>query len=220
MMEAVAALAGILAGALACLAILRLRHSGALRSGEELLETSRREAEDLRRETEIRLKDEEIRRREELERQADRMREEWEEHERRMSRKEALFDRKFEVIGVKENHLEEQARRQQARQEALDLLEADRRRVLEETKQGLARVSGLSREQAAEAFIQGFEDEMREECASRIRRMQERAEEEAEMRAQKILGDSVQRLALSYCAESVTSTVVLPNDDMKGRIIG
>ncbi|MFH0943697.1 MAG: ribonuclease Y [Planctomycetota bacterium] len=211
---------GLAVGVAACYGLLRAVHSSLLRRQASLLQETEREIERMRREGEIRIKDEEIRSREKVAEQAERKRQEWLEQERSLSRKEASFDRKFEMIELKERHLEKQEQKIRERGEDLEGLIEERQTQIEEGKSELLRVAEMTRVEAREAALRHFEEEMEEEAAAQIQKAQERLEEDLEMRAQKTLAHAIQRMATSHSSESATSTVPLPNDDMKGRIIG
>jgi ribonuclease Y len=133
--------------------------------------------------------------------------------ERRLRQKEENLDRKLE-------ELESRQRRLQRREEEAD----GRVRELEQLKQEqvavIERVSALSREEARAILLQRVEDEMRQEIARRARQLELEARQQAEMNARKILSVAIQRYSSETVGEITTSVVPIPNEEMKGRIIG
>src|SRR5690554_4282208 len=127
--------------------------------------------------------------------------------------KEESLDRKSEALERREASL-------QRRERETDQLRAEIEATLEAQRQELERLSGLTSEQARELILKTVEDEIRHETAIMIREIETEAKEEAEKRARNIISLAIQRTAADHVAETTVSVVNLPNDDMKGRIIG
>ena len=131
----------------------------------------------------------------------------------RLEKRENMFDKKLLEIEESKTHIERQT----------DELEKNRQHVasiLEEAKTKLERVASLSTEQAREELFRVIEETETEALAGRMRKLQQRSEEQIDAEANKILSLAVQRFASSHVVDATTTMVELPSDDMKGRIIG
>lgn len=133
--------------------------------------------------------------------------------ERRLEQKEQNLDRRLEDV---ERRLQQLQSRDREVQQRLDEVE----QLKEEQVRALERVSNLSLEEARELIVSRAESEAREECARRVRAIELEAKEHADERARKILSMAMQRLASEQVAECTISVVPIPNEEMKGRIIG
>ena len=140
--------------------------------------------------------------------------------ERRLTRKEDNLDRKFDLLGKKENYLESKEKSLNKRGSLLESREEEVERVIEEEKQTLFRLTELSKEDAERLLLQKLEREFEHEKDTLIARTVERIKETAEARSRDILATTMQRMASSYCQEITTSNIEIPNDEMKGRVIG
>jgi ribonuclease Y len=187
---------------------------------EELLlaekETNERkllEAQAQQREALLEARDETARFRSTMERENAERRVELQRQERRIQQKEESLERKIDALEQRERKLAVTERRlEQANEEVENL----RRRQMGE----IERIAQLSQEQARELLLTRIEDQVRTEAAQRIRLIEEQAREEADARAREIITLAIQRCASDQVAEAVVSVVPLPNDEMKGRIIG
>ncbi len=133
--------------------------------------------------------------------------------ERRIQQKEENLDKKTEALEKKDEKLNEKMKELDAQKEALEKVRA---KQLEE----LERISGLSVEDAKQFLLKNVESEVRHEAAMMIRDIESQAKEEAEKKAKNIIGLAIQKCAADHVAETTVSVVSLPNDEMKGRIIG
>ena len=179
-----------------------------------------REAETLRKSAVVAGKEELIKLRESWEVEARGRREEVEREEKRVQEREAVLDRKFDVleardkeIGKRASELGRKEKTVQTREEELDKLIADERRRLEQ-------LAGMSAQDAKNELIHRLEEEAHADAANRIREIRETARRNAEREAKKIVALAIQRIAAEHTAESTVAAVSLPNDEMKGRIIG
>jgi ribonuclease Y len=195
-----------------------LRHARA--KADELVEQARREAEGITREAEHKARDEALRRREEVNRELEAARTEAREVERRAEKREDAADQKAKELARKERQLEALQKKLAERKEAVERKSARLDALLVEQTQKLHELTGLSREAAERMLLERLERELAEEVAGRIRRQEERLRQEAEARGREVLATAVQRYAAVHTAGATVSTVDIPSDDMKGRIIG
>ncbi|MBM4428903.1 MAG: ribonuclease Y [Chloroflexi bacterium] len=189
-------------------------------SAQKNLRTMRDEAQNLLTQAKARLQEADLEAkvialstREEAEREAKRKRAELERQERRLEQRRTSLDRRLDS-------LEERLRKVDSREKQLEFkrneLEQLHRKELEE----LERIANLSQEEAKDLLLQRVESEARQDMARIIREIEGRAKEEGEHRAQEIITLAIQRIASDQVAETTVSSVALPSDEMKGRIIG
>lgn len=133
--------------------------------------------------------------------------------ERRIQQKEENLERKLDA-------LEQRERKLNGRERALDQAREEIEAIKQQQLAELERVAQLTEEQAREMLLERIETQVRKDAAQRVRRIEEQARDEAEARAREIITLAIQRCASDQVAESVVSVVPLPNDEMKGRIIG
>ncbi|MGE5509539.1 MAG: ribonuclease Y [Chitinophagales bacterium] len=179
----------------------------------EIVAEAQREAEAKKREAILEAKEELLRGRNELEKEVRDRRAELQRNEKRLIQKEETLDRKSEQMERKEEQLAARERElEKAREELLRLQQAERAE--------LERVAGLSTDAAKDLLLKEVESEIRHESAQLIKEIETQAKEEGERRAREIVSLAIQRIAADQVAETTVSVVALPNDEMKGRIIG
>ena len=188
-----------------------------IRSAEEeaarIIQDGEREAESLKREALVEAREEIHKSRSEMEREARERRNELQQFERRLTQKEEALDRRGDAMERREETLQRKFREVEQREIEIDEL-------LQEHRKELERLSQLTTEEARELLPKQVEDEVRHETAMLIREIESQAKEEADKKARDIISLAIQRTAADHVAESTVSVVSLPNDDMKGRIIG
>lgn len=182
-------------------------------AARKIIEEARKESEAKKREVILEAKEEVHKLRNELERESRERRNELQRIERRLMQKEESLDRKTESIERKEDALQKKELELETLRENLEEL---KHRQLAE----LERLSGLTSEEAKEILLANVEKEIRHEAAMLIKEVENQAKEESEKRAKEIITLAIQRCAADHVAESTVSVVGLPNDEMKGRIIG
>jgi len=196
----------------------------ALRSAKEeaekILDDARREAEARKREAELEAKDLVLQARAEFEREVASRRQELIELETRLVQREENLDRKVELIDKKEQELREFEENLHKFEGELKKREGELKKLIEEEKRNLERVSGLSAEEARKILMERIEEEAKHDAALLVKRIEDEAERLAERRAKEIISLAIQRCAAEHVAEATVSVVSLPNDEMKGRIIG
>ena len=161
----------------------------------------------------LKAKDDIIHVRDEAAQERKRQRQETRREEERLRRRQSSIDRRFDKIEQRERKLNQRQSALDRRGQALENLEAEKR-------EELRRIAALTTEEAKELLLQGIRGEYRDDMARVIREIEAEAKEEADRRAQKIITVAIGRLASDQVAESTVSTVPLPGDEMKGRIIG
>lgn len=140
--------------------------------------------------------------------------------EKRMHQKEENLDRKVDLLERKDAKIKEQERDLERRSRQIEEKDRETERLLKEEKRRLQKIAGIGREEAKRMLLASMEEEVRYEAAVRIRRIESEAQETAEKKARHIITLAIQRCAADHVSDTTISTVALPNDDMKGRIIG
>jgi ribonuclease Y len=208
-----ALLAGLAIGVGAGIFVYRNNASSRVRQTEAearlLLEAARNEQKDLI----LRAKDESLQLRNEAEAQLRDARAGLVKQEERLQRKEENLDRKLEG-------LERRERQVQSRERQIEQLQHEAEQLHGRQRLELERISALSQEEARAIILQKVESEARDDAARRIREVEQAAREESDKTARKIIGLAIQRCASDYVAEVTVSTVALPGEELKGRIIG
>ncbi|KUK12374.1 MAG: Ribonuclease Y [Moorella sp. 60_41] len=187
--------------------------ASAEKSAATIIQEAKREAEAKKREALLEAKEEVHRLRNEVERENRERRTELQRLERRLLQKEEALERKAEGLERREAHLHRQEEELQRLKQHLE--ELKRQQVAE-----LERLSGLTTEEAKALLLKSVEEEVRHEAALLIKQVETEAKEEADKRAKEIITWAIQRCAPEVVAETTVSVVNLPNDEMKGRIIG
>lgn len=187
--------------------------SSAEHAAEQIIETAKKDAEALKKETVLEAKDEVHKLRTEAEKDIRERRIETQRLERRLLQKEESLDKKLESLERKEEKLTNKEKRIEETQEQID--EIMRKQVTE-----LERISALTTEDAKQMLLGNVEQEVRHEMAQLIKEIEQQAKEEADKRAREVITLAIQRCAADHVAETTVSVVTLPNEEMKGRIIG
>ena len=179
----------------------------------EIIDEALKTAETKKRESLLEVKEESIRTKNELDKEIKERRAEAQRYERRIQQKEENIDKKADAIEKKEAGLAE-------KEEALAKQREEISKLSEQRLQELERISGLTSEQAKDYLLKIVEDEVKHETAVMIKEMESRAKEEADKKAKEYVVTAIQKCAADHVSETTISVVQLPNDEMKGRIIG
>ena len=217
---------GILAGAIIITAVVAvlitsnyLKKSAARTIGSaedkarEIIDEALKTAENDKREAALKAKEESIRIKNETDREVKERRAEVSKSEHRIQQKEEAIDKKTDALERREQSLV-------AREDNLNKMKEEISKLNEQRLQELERISGLTSEQAKEYLLKIVEDEVRHDEALMIKEMENRAKEEADKKAKEYVVTAIQRCAADHVSETTISVVQLPNDEMKGRIIG
>lgn len=179
----------------------------------EIIDEAVKSAETKKREAMLEAKEESIRVKNELDREAKERRAEIGRSERRIVQKEENLDKKLEAIEKREAGFA-------AKEDEINKQKAQIARLNEERLQELERISGLTSEQAKEYLLKTVEEDVKLDTAKLIKEMERRAKEEADKKAREYVVNAIQKCAADHVSETTISVVQLPNDEMKGRIIG
>ncbi len=131
----------------------------------------------------------------------------------RLEKRENLFDQKLLDFEDKRNKLAE-------KEKQLESLREELQKIKEKGIEKLEKIAALSKEEAKTALLKNMESEVKDELYQRVRKLEKENSEELEQKAKHILANVIERCATSHSADTTTTTITLPNDDMKGRIIG
>ena len=143
----------------------------------------------------------------------DRRRAELREIQARLAKRESLFDQRLLGFEDKRNKLVE-------KEKSLETIREDLQKIKEKGLEKLEKIAGLSKDEAKDVLMKNVEIEIKDELYSRVRKIEKQNTEELEEKAKQILSTVIERCATSHSADTTTTTVALPNDEMKGRIIG
>ena len=208
---------GLIIGALIGYIVRKTVGEKAIGSAEQkarnLVLDAENRSESIKKEAQREAKEEAHRIRSEAERDAREKRAEAQRTEKRMIQKEENLDKKIESIEKKEEGIVQKEQALQQRRKDLD-------QVIARQTEELERISGYTVEEAKQILLQNTEKDVRHEASIMIKEIETKAKEEADKRAKNIITNAIQRCAADSVAESTVSTVSLPNDEMKGRIIG
>ena len=185
-----------------------------------VLDEARREADSVRKDALLSGKEELLQLRENQEQEVRRRRAEVEREEKRVADREGQLDRTRDSLDARDRELVGRQAELQRREEATRSRDDELQRLLGEERRRLEQLAGLTAEEAKAELVRRLEDEAHADAANRVREIRETARRNAEREAKKIVALAVQRVAAETTAESTVSAVALPNDEMKGRIIG
>ena len=179
----------------------------------EIIDEALKAAETKKKEALLEVKEESLKTKNELEKETKERRAEIQKYEKRVLSKEETLDRKIEAVEKRDlgiTRKEEELGKQRQKDDELE----------KKRQQELERISGLTSEQAKEYLLKTVEDEVKHDTAVMVKTLESRAKEEADKKAKELVVNAIQRCAADHVAETTISVVQLPNDEMKGRIIG
>ena len=179
----------------------------------EIIDEALKTAETKKKESLLEIKEESLKTRNELEKETKERRAEIQRYERRVLSKEETLDKKIEAVEKRDMSITKKEEELGKMKQKVDELEQKRQQELE-------RISGLTSEQAKEYLLKTVEDEVKHDTAVMVKTLESRAKEEADKKAKEYVVSAIQRCAADHVAETTISVVQLPNDEMKGRIIG
>lgn len=187
---------------------------------EEILAEARKSAEAIKKEAFVEAKELVYQTKSEAEKEIRDRRNELNQLDRRLRQKEEILERKGYQLEKREQEISKREREFSQREKNLIDKEAQLNKLIQEQIQSLERISGLTMESARQELLKRVEEEARFEAARLAKRIEDEAREEAERRSREIVSLAIQRYASDYVADETVTAVSLPNDEMKGRIIG
>jgi ribonuclease Y len=198
----------------------RLRLISAQTKVADLTTKAQRDAENVLRDAELKAKDELFRKREEMNRDLEQARGELREHERRLEKREDVIDQKHQLQIKKERALEHGQKKVNERRDQVEKRSRDLESLIQRQTEKLQEISGLDRADAEKLLLERLEAALSEEVAARIQKREQEFRVGCEEKAKSILATAIQRYGAAHTADTTVSTVDIPSDDMKGRIIG
>jgi len=209
----VAAVVGIVIGLIVMRAVAASSQKKAQSSAQSLVEDAKRQAETLRREADIEAKDVALRYKQEVEAENKERLREIRSAENRVAQREESLDRRVESLDAREQQLADM-------QGDIEQREQDLAHAQDEVTESLQRIAGMTPDEAKQELLDTLKDDVARESAAIIRDAEMRTKSEADKTAREILSVAIQRVAADHAAESTVSTIAIPSDDLKGRIIG
>lgn len=185
-----------------------------------IIANAEREAETKRKEAVLESKDKFYQARSDFEKETREKRQEIQNQERRLTQKEESFDKKFDLIEKRESDVLRREKEVAATEKVAQEKEERFEKGLHEQREMLEKIANMTAEEAKRQLMVAMEDEAKYEAAKTIKRIEDEAKEEADKKSKNIMSLAIQRYASDYVAEATVSVVNLPNDEMKGRIIG
>ena len=220
----ISALIGLIVGAVVMFVynknVNESKVTGAKHSAATIVEEAKREAEALKKEALLEAKDENHKLRVEAETEIRERRTELQKQENRILQREENMDRKDDSLNKREASLERKDDALSGRQQHIEEMERKAEELVATQQTELEKISALTRDEAKRLILDDVERELSTDIAVMTKESEQRAKEESEKKAREILSLAVQRFAADHVAETTVSVVNLPNDEMKGRIIG
>ena len=187
---------------------------------KSIIDEANKEAETRKREAQLEAKDLLLKMRSDFEKDSKDRRQELLHLEKRLMQKEENLDRRMDVVDKKDKEADSKHRSLADKEKNIQNRVNDLEKLIQEEKERLQRVSGMTVDEAKRILLKRLENEVKQESAYMVKRLEEEARETADKEARKIIGLAIQRCAADHTVESTISVVNLPNDEMKGRIIG
>jgi ribonuclease Y len=198
----------------------RMKVHRAEEKSKAIVEEAKKDAESRRREAQLEAKDLLLKMRSDFERESKERRRELSQLERRLAQREENLDRKIDLLDRKEKDISSRYNRLQDREKQMQNKERDLSLLIQEEKERLQKISGMTMDEAKRILLKRLENDVKQESAYMIKRLEEETREKADKEARKIIGLAIQKCAADHTVETTISVVNLPNDEMKGRIIG
>jgi ribonuclease Y len=193
--------------------VIEAKIGSAEEKSREIIDEALKTAETKKREALLEAKEENLKTKNELEKETKERRAELQKYERRVLNKEEAVDKKADTLEKRENALSH-------REENLNKKSAEVEAMYAKRLQELERISGFTSEQAKEYLLKTVEADVKMDTARMIKELENKAKEEASKKAKEYIVNAIQKCAADHVAEATISVVQLPNDEMKGRIIG
>lgn len=207
---------GVLSATIVAIVLIRLRN----KKSDNIIEKARKEADKYKRDTLLELKEEQYKLKQETEKEIKERKNEIIDAEERLQQRENSIDRRDQILQDRENLLSEKENSLNERQKDIQKLEEKASDVLKQQLEKLEKISGFSKEEAKKMVMKHVEDSMTKEIAAYIKDREAEAKLDVDKKAKNLLTLAMQKYASDVTNEVTISVINLPNDDMKGRIIG
>lgn len=218
------AIIGLIVGLGLGFMVAKSRHekeiAGAQSSAAGIIDSAKKEAETLKKEALLEAKEENQKYRSEVESELRESKLELKSQENRLIQREQTLNRKDDSLEKRENSLESKEEALSSKQQLIEEREKDVEKMIEDQQKELEKIAGLSKEDARDVIMKSTEEELNRELTLMVKESEQRAKEEADRKAKNLLSLAIQRCAADQVSETTVSVVTLPNDEMKGRIIG
>lgn len=218
------AIIGLIVGLGLGFMVAKSRHekeiAGAQSSAAGIIDSAKKEAETLKKEALLEAKEENQKYRSEVESELRESKLELKSQENRLIQREQTLNRKDDSLEKRENSLESKEEALSSKQQLIEEREKDVEKMIEDQQKELEKIAGLSKEDARDVIMKSTEEELNHELTLMVKESEQRAKEEADRKAKNLLSLAIQRCAADQVSETTVSVVTLPNDEMKGRIIG
>ncbi|MHC4799201.1 MAG: ribonuclease Y [Planctomycetota bacterium] len=211
---------GIAATYLILMVLGKKRLTSAHREAELIVDEAKSKADVIVERANVDAKAEFIRRMEEFEKQSDKVRGELKEAERRLEKRADNLDKKLDTLATKERMLEQGEQRVKSREGDLVKKDEELSRTLEEQRARLLKIAGMSIEDARRMLLDRIRHDVEHDAANMVEKILLESKETAEQKSREIIVTAIQRYATEHTSASTVSTVDIPSDDMKGRVIG
>ena len=199
---------------------VRMETAQAQIGAARIVEEAKKDAAAIKKEAELHAKDSVLKERAELEKEVREGRRELQNLEKRLIAKEEALDKRIESVDKRDSEFARREQSLKSREKSLEDKFAESERQVDEARRHLEQVAGMTREEAKKSLIDQMVEEAKLESAKRIRVIEEEAKEEAVRKGQKVVALAIERLAGDFVAERSVTVFPLPNDELKGKIIG
>ncbi len=220
-------IAGLLLGVLLALSIVWVRRKQqrtqielAENAAARIIEEAKKDAGAIKKEAEIQAKDGLIKEKVDFEKEVRETRREIQTFEKRLVGKEEALEKRVDAVEKRDSDLGRREAAIKSREKSVDERSAEWDRQIDEARRQLEQVAGMTREEAKRSLVDQMVEEAKHDSAKRIRVIEEEAKEESARKSQKIIALAIERLAGDFVAERSVTVVPLPNDELKGKIIG
>ena len=189
-------------------------------AAQQILDEAKKEGSVIKREAQVQAKDTILQAKGEVEQEINERRKEIQQVERRLQGRDEALEKRSEALAGREDGLNRREQSLKSKADSQQKKEQEYDRLVDQTRQKLEQIAGLSRDEAKQVLVDQMTDEARQDASRRIMAVEEEAREEATRRARKIISIAIERLSGEFVSERTASVIHLPSDDMKGRIIG
>ena len=211
---------GLLVGAFIMIIVNKLKVSAAQKEADKLIQDAKKEAEKAKRDGILELKEESYKLKNQTDAEIKEKKKELNDLSQRIDNREKSLDKRDELLTEREKNLDQKDKDLLAQQKEIQEKDAKMESIIKEQIALLEKISGFSKEKARETILKKVEDEMGKEISIYLKEREDAAKLEADRKAKELIVSSMQRYSSDVTSEQTVSTVELPNDEMKGRIIG